>query len=170
MMEKKKVNYLRLIELQRKEKAFEESVLIADRCSKLASAMYVCFTLLKDFQEEFEEIFCSSVPQLNDLRRKSKVLEKSFDDYLKYLDKVWKFKSMVDKQVCIQVAEESNQAIREFTTTKGWGINGEKEFYGVNQDHLKMLINEINQKHKEETDRLHQKIDANRARIIRGEV
>lgn len=158
-MENKKINYLRLIELQRKDKAFEDSVLIADRCAKLASAMYVCFTLLKDFQEEYDEIFRANVPQLNDLRRKSKVLEKAFDDYLIYIDKVWKFKSMIDQDVCIQVSEEANEVIREITTTKGWGIDGEKENYGVNQNHLKMLITEINAKHKSETDKMHAKID-----------
>ena len=167
MNEIKKMNFVRLCELQRRKKAFEESVLIADRCSKLASAMYVCFTLLKDFQEEFEDIFCSSVPQLNDLRRKSKVLEKAFDDYLLYIDKVWKFKSMVDQEVCIQVSEEANFAVRDLTTTKGWGIDGEKEFYGVNQNHLKMLINTINEQNKKDIDKYHDKMKKEQAKLLK---
>lgn len=167
MNEIKKRNFVRLCELQRREKAFEESVLIADRCAKLASAMYVCFTLLKDFQEEFEEIFCSNVPQLNDLKRKSKVLEKAFDDYLLYIDKVWKFKSMVDQEVCIQVSEEANFAVRDLTTTKGWGIDGEKEFYGVNQNHLKMLISTINEQHKKDIDKYHDKKKKEQAKLLK---
>lgn len=165
-METKKRNYLRLIELQRKEKAFEESVLIADRCSKIASAMYICFTLLKDFQEEFDEVFCANVAQLSDLRRKSKALEKPFSDYLSYLDKVWKFKSMVDAEACVQVAERCNDFVRELTQTKGWGMKGEQDNYGVNQTHLRLLIDDINKNYKKEQDALNERVEQEKKRII----
>jgi hypothetical protein len=79
-MEKKK-NYLSLVGKIQKAQSFEMAVLIADRSAKLASVMYILFALLKDFQEEYEEVFTDGVSQLLDLKRQSKALEKQFHKY-----------------------------------------------------------------------------------------
>lgn len=148
-MEKKK-NYLSLVGKVQKAQSFEMAVLIADRSAKLASVMYILFSLLKDFQEEYEEVFTDGVSQLLDLKRQSKALEKQFDKYIDYIRKCWKFDTIQDEQACIMIKEKVDEFLRHLSTTKGWGVQGELDNYGVDQEHLINLINTINNKYKEE--------------------